>query len=78
MVGEFTLIRAIGFSVAVAVVLDAMVVRTFLVPASLQLLGERVWSLSGRRPRPVLSVAAVPPATEPAAGESSADASPTS
>jgi uncharacterized membrane protein YdfJ with MMPL/SSD domain len=51
LIGEFTLIRAIGFSVAVAVVLDAMVVRTFLVPGSLQLLGERVWSLTGRKPR---------------------------
>jgi uncharacterized membrane protein YdfJ with MMPL/SSD domain len=53
LVGEFTLIRAIGFSVAVAVILDAMVVRTFLVPASIQLLGERVWSMTGRRPKPV-------------------------
>ncbi len=51
-VGEFTLIRAIGFSVAIAVVLDAMVVRTYLVPATLHLLGDRVWTLSGRRPRP--------------------------
>lgn len=50
-VGEFTLIRAIGFSVAVAVVLDAMVVRTYLVPALLQVLGDRVWTLSGRRPK---------------------------
>ncbi len=51
LVGEFVLIRAIGFAVAVAVALDAMVVRTYLVPASLQLLGERVWTLSGRSPR---------------------------
>ncbi|HTW40292.1 MAG TPA: MMPL family transporter [Thermoplasmata archaeon] len=51
IVGEFTLIRAIGFSVAIAVILDAMVVRTYLVPASLQLLGDRVWHLSGRKPR---------------------------
>jgi uncharacterized membrane protein YdfJ with MMPL/SSD domain len=50
LAGEFTLIRAIGFSVAVAVVMDAMVVRTYLVPASLQLLHERAWSLSGRPP----------------------------
>jgi RND superfamily putative drug exporter len=49
MIGEFTLIRAIGFSVAVAVILDAMVVRTYLVPAVLQLLGDRAWSLTGRR-----------------------------
>jgi uncharacterized membrane protein YdfJ with MMPL/SSD domain len=58
LVGEFTLIRAIGFSVAVAVILDAMVVRTYLVPASLQMLGERVWSLTGRRPRPADAPAA--------------------
>jgi uncharacterized membrane protein YdfJ with MMPL/SSD domain len=49
LVGEFTLIRAIGFSVAVAVLLDAMVVRTYLVPAALQLLGDRAWSVTGRR-----------------------------
>jgi uncharacterized membrane protein YdfJ with MMPL/SSD domain len=48
LIGDFTLIRAIGFSVAVAVLLDAMIVRTFLVPATLQLLGDRAWSLSGR------------------------------
>ncbi len=58
LVGEFTLIRAIGFAVAVAVVLDAMVVRTYLVPASLQLLGERVWP-RGRIGGPV---GAAPPA----------------
>ena len=52
LVGEFTLIRAIGFSVAVAVILDAMVVRTYLVPASLQLLGDRVWNWTGRRAKP--------------------------
>ncbi len=68
LVGEFTLIRAIGFSVAVAVVLDAMVVRTYLVPASLQILGERVWSLSGRKPRAPVGTepaAAVPAPSEP-------------
>jgi len=55
LVGDFTLIRAIGFAVATAVALDAMVVRTYLVPASLQLLGERVWTLSGRPPPSPLS-----------------------
>jgi uncharacterized membrane protein YdfJ with MMPL/SSD domain len=50
LAGDFTLIRAIGFSVALAVILDAMVVRTYLVPSALRLLGERVWTLSGRRP----------------------------
>ena len=51
LVGSFTLIRAIGISVAIAVILDAMVVRTYLVPASLQLLGERAFTLLGGRPR---------------------------
>ncbi|MCI4354204.1 MAG: MMPL family transporter, partial [Thermoplasmata archaeon] len=45
--GEFLLLRSIGFAVATAVVLDAMIVRTYLVPALLFLLGERVWHLPG-------------------------------
>lgn len=56
--GDFLLLRAIGFAVATAVILDAMVVRTYLVPAALFLLGERVWRLPGRR-------RAGPPATRP-------------
>ncbi|MCI4373467.1 MAG: MMPL family transporter [Thermoplasmata archaeon] len=60
MVGEFTLIRAIGFSVAVAVILDAMVVRTYLVPALLQLLGDRAWSMTGRRATPTEIPSAAP------------------
>lgn len=48
LVGSFTLIRAIGFSVAIAVLLDAMLVRTYLVPAVLQLLGERAWRRVGK------------------------------
>ncbi len=50
LVAEFTLIRAIGFAVAVAVLLDAMVVRTYLVPSALQALGDRIWSARGRLP----------------------------
>ncbi len=65
LVGEFTLIRAIGFSVSVAVVLDAMVVRTYLVPATLQLLGERVWTLSGRRPKAPVAVSPAPAPSAP-------------
>ena len=65
LVGSFTLIRAIGFSVAVAVILDAMVVRTYLVPASLQLLGERVWSVFGRRRAPGSPPPSAPGAPRP-------------
>ncbi len=75
LVGEFTLIRAIGFSVAVAVILDAMVVRTYLVPASLQLLGDRVWSWTGRRAKPT---AAEPSTTaEPEAAAAATSDAPT-
>lgn len=47
--GQFLLLQAIGFAVAAAVLLDAMVVRTYLVPASLFLLGDRVWWWPARR-----------------------------
>ncbi|MHB8351851.1 MAG: MMPL/RND family transporter, partial [Thermoplasmata archaeon] len=43
--GQFLLLRSIGFAVAVAILLDAMVVRTYLVPSALQALGARVWEL---------------------------------
>ncbi|MGA8276464.1 MAG: MMPL family transporter [Thermoplasmata archaeon] len=67
MIGEFTLIRAIGFSVAVAVILDAMVVRTYLVPAVLQLLGDRAWSLTGRRAASQAAPSTPPSAEGPSA-----------
>lgn len=60
--GEFLLLKAIGFAVATAVLLDAMVVRTYLVPAALFLLGERVWRLPRLRRR-----SPPPSAPEPAA-----------
>ncbi len=40
---SFTLLRAIGLAVGLAVLLDAMVVRTYLVPAALALGKERIW-----------------------------------
>ena len=48
---SFALLRTIGFSLGVAVILDAMIVRTFLMPALISILGERVWWLPGRRKR---------------------------
>ncbi|MHB1435209.1 MAG: MMPL/RND family transporter [Thermoplasmata archaeon] len=63
-VGNFTILRAIGFSVAVAVVLDAMVVRTYLVPAALQLLGDRAWGFF-RRGIPTGTKGAPPPTPPP-------------
>ncbi|HEV2449635.1 MAG TPA: MMPL family transporter [Thermoplasmata archaeon] len=49
-VGNFTLLRTIGFGVAIAVLLDALVVRTYLVPATLRKMGDRVWDLRLRHP----------------------------
>ena len=67
--GSFILIRAIGFSVAVAVLLDAMVVRTYMVPAFLQTWGDRAWTWFGQRPRS--------PVRAPAGGAAEPPASPT-
>ena len=61
--GSFILIRAIGFSVAVAVILDAMVVRTYMVPAFLQTWGDRAWTWFGTRPKSPTAVPPAPPAT---------------
>ena len=43
--GETTVIQQMGFGLAVAVLLDATLVRIVLVPASMQLLGKRNWYL---------------------------------
>ncbi len=40
---SFTLLEAIGLAVGLAVLLDALIVRTYLVPAAISLAGERVW-----------------------------------
>ncbi|HMO52991.1 MAG TPA: MMPL family transporter [Tepidiformaceae bacterium] len=43
--GEMIVLQQVGFGLAVAVFLDASVVRTVLVPASMELLGSRNWYL---------------------------------
>lgn len=43
--GELVMFQQIGFGLAVAVLLDATIVRSFLVPAAMTLLGERNWYL---------------------------------
>ncbi|HET7678061.1 MAG TPA: MMPL family transporter, partial [Candidatus Limnocylindrales bacterium] len=44
---EIVLIKALGVGVAIAVALDATVVRALLVPATMRLLGDRNWWLPG-------------------------------
>ena len=43
--GELVTFQQMGFGLAVAVLLDATIVRIVLVPASMQLLGDRNWYL---------------------------------
>jgi RND superfamily putative drug exporter len=43
--GELVMFQQMGFSVAVALLLDATVIRSVLVPAAMELLGDRNWYL---------------------------------
>jgi RND superfamily putative drug exporter len=47
LTGGFTPIKAIGLGLALAVLLDATVVRMLLVPATMTLLGRRNWYAPG-------------------------------
>jgi RND superfamily putative drug exporter len=44
---EVVLIKALGFGIALAVLLDATIIRALLVPATMRLLGEWNWWLPG-------------------------------
>ena len=50
---EVVLIKAVGLGIAIAVFLDATVVRALLVPATMRLLGEWNWWLPARLQRVV-------------------------
>ena len=43
--GDLVMFQQMGFGVAVALLVDATIVRCVLVPASMKLLGERNWYL---------------------------------
>ena len=43
--GDLVMFQQMGFGLAVAVFLDATLIRTVLVPASMALLGDRNWYL---------------------------------
>ena len=43
--GDLVMFQQMGFGVAVALLVDATIVRSVLVPASMKLLGERNWYL---------------------------------
>jgi RND superfamily putative drug exporter len=48
VLGDLRAIKLIGLGLAMAVLLDATVVRLLLVPATMELLGERNWWLPRR------------------------------
>ncbi|WLQ49420.1 MMPL family transporter [Streptomyces poriferorum] len=55
---HLTEMKQMGFCLAVAVLLDAVVIRMMILPAALLLLGERAWRLLRRRPGSVPSAPA--------------------
>jgi uncharacterized membrane protein YdfJ with MMPL/SSD domain len=44
-IGDLVMFQQMGFGLAVALIIDATIIRSVLVPASMQLLGERNWYL---------------------------------
>ena len=65
LLSDFRIVQELGFGLAVAVLLDDLVVRSLLVPAALVLIGDR--SFWPSRQPPSTSVSATPPA-EPGGG----------
>ncbi len=45
MFSHLTMVRPLGFGLAIGVLLDAFVVRMLLIPAVMHLLGEKAWWL---------------------------------
>ncbi|MFJ8106493.1 MMPL family transporter [Streptomyces sp. NPDC096132] len=74
-----SMIKTIGFGLAVAVLFDAFVVRLALVPAVLALLGDKAWWLPRRLDRllPRVDVEGAQLTTPPAPGAGPTDSEPT-
>ena len=47
MISSNSMLQEFGFALTVAVLLDAMVVRTYIVPAALTLMGKNAWWAPG-------------------------------
>jgi len=45
--GQLVMLQQVGFGLGVAVLLDATIVRSVLIPASMRLLGDRNWYFPG-------------------------------
>ncbi len=46
-VGDLATFQQFGFGLAIAILVDATIIRSVLVPASMKLLGDRNWYLPG-------------------------------
>jgi RND superfamily putative drug exporter len=51
MLSGNTMLQEFGFALAFAILVDAMVVRTYIVPAAMSLMGKRAWWAPGRLQR---------------------------
>ena len=51
MLSSNTMLQEFGFALAFAILVDAMVVRTYIVPAAMSLMGKRAWWAPGRLQR---------------------------
>ena len=51
MLSSNAMLMQFGFALAVAIMLDAMVVRTYIVPAAMSLMGKWAWWAPGRLQR---------------------------
>jgi RND superfamily putative drug exporter len=68
MLSSILVIKELGFALAVAVLIDATLVRVVLVPATMQLLGDWNWWLPGPLGRILPTVALEPELVEVGAG----------
>ncbi|WP_328495538.1 MMPL family transporter [Streptomyces sp. NBC_00414] len=63
---QISIVRELGISLAVAVVLDALVIRRLVMPATLLLVGDRIWGRARRTaPRSTTSPQTPVPAPQP-------------
>jgi RND superfamily putative drug exporter len=65
MIGEDRIIKLFGLGLSAAVLIDAVVIRTVLVPAIMQLFGPRAWWIPDWLGRILPRISVEPPAPEP-------------
>jgi RND superfamily putative drug exporter len=75
MLGEERIIKLFGLGLASAVLIDAVIIRSILVPAIMQLFGRRAWYFPAWLNRIVPRLSVEPPEEQPAAPESQQPAS---